>query len=167
MIQHLLQKGRQIGEPTAARRNQGEIELERGHGVRVGLNRGDPSHVIWFVLKLNKNRTASDAARLLLAQYEQLAGDALQERARHQHVRAVQVVAFRLLDLLLDASRQFGDRLQVRLIGTAAAIRYPIVVVVAAIIVLLLLLLLPVDVLSLLACRHWRRRRPLERALPV
>lgn len=61
-----LQKRWQLGRPTALT-IEGEVKLERGHAVLVGLERRDPSHVIWFLLKFNKNSTASNTTGFLLA----------------------------------------------------------------------------------------------------
>lgn len=61
-----LQKRWQLGRPTALT-IEGEIKLERGHAVLVRLERRDPPHVIWFLLKFNKNSTASNTTGFLLA----------------------------------------------------------------------------------------------------
>lgn len=168
-----LQKRWQLGRPTALT-IEGEIKLERGHAVLVRLERRDPSHVIWFLLKFNKNSTASNTTGFLLALREHITGDPLQQIRRQQHLRAVQVAALRLLQLGVQLGGQPLHRLLVLVLAPRLAlIRYPrarllvVVVVVVGVAAVVVVTAAPRVADRHLGWWRWGRRWPLEGSVPI
>lgn len=74
--------------PAASVLPQGQIQLECGHCRRIGLHRGDPPAIFRFVLELDVDRAAADAARFLLGQLEHLGRYPGKQVGREQHLGA-------------------------------------------------------------------------------
>lgn len=166
IIIYSLQKRRQLARPTALT-IEGEIKLERGHAVLVRLQRGDPPHVIWFLLKFNKNSTASNTTGFLLALLQHITSDPLQQVRWQQHLRTVQVSLLRLLQLSVQLLRQALHSLLVLVAERTARdflhIRYPRAVAVSVMVVLT-----PRVTDRHLGCRRrWGRWWPLEGTVPI